>query len=44
LDDLGLYFCVQKKIGNIIYTEELIKDGENVEVSKDNLDVYIQKR
>jgi len=44
LEDIGLYFVVNYEKDNVIYTEELIKDGGNIQVTKDNLNQYIEKR
>jgi hypothetical protein len=44
LSDLGLYFVVQSKFGEKIVSDELVKNGTNIQVSKSNLNEYISKR
>lgn len=45
LSDLSLFFNIeQKNDQNQIISEELIPDGANIPVTKENLDLYISKR
>lgn len=44
LDDLGLFFEVQYKFEESLQTDELISNGSNIPVTKDNLNEYITKR
>ncbi len=44
VDDLGLYFVVQYENDGKIVSDELVPDGNNILVTKTNLNDYIMKR
>jgi len=44
LDELELYFVINYEKDNTIYTEELIQNGNTIQVNKENLNLYIEKR
>lgn len=44
LDDLGIYFNVEYILNGKLVSEDLVPNGSNIHVSKDNLDEYINKR
>lgn len=44
LDDMELYFIVNYEKDGSIYTEELIEEGSTLQVSKSNLQVFIDKK
>jgi hypothetical protein len=44
VNELGLYFVVQYESKGELLTDELIMNGNNVLVSNQNLDNYIERR
>ena len=44
LEDLGLFFCIQRVENSKVITEDIIKNGSNNLVTSENLDLYIEKR
>ena len=44
LNDLEMYFCIDEKINGKIKTIELIKNGNKIKVSNENLNEYINAR
>jgi len=41
---MGLHFCLQKVVDNKVITEDLIKNGRQINVTSNNIDLYIEKR
>jgi hypothetical protein len=48
IDELEIYFCLEVEVEvegeNKVIIEELIPNGSNIKVTKENLDEYIDKR
>ena len=44
LNDLEIYFVVNYKKNEIVYTEELIENGSEIKVTKQNLNQFIEKK
>ena len=44
IEELELYFLINYEIEGVMYSEELIENGGNIQVKNDNLDQYIEER
>jgi len=44
LDDLGIYFNIEYILNGKLVSEDLIPNGSQIHVTKENLDQYIAKR
>ena len=44
IDELELFFVVNYEKDGVIITEEIITEGANMNVTKENLDLYIDQR
>jgi hypothetical protein len=44
LDNLELFFVINYESEGVYYSEELLQNGETIQVNKENLDKYIEQR